>query len=180
MINYQLKRSKSLWIHLFFLIFFLVIISVEAGRKSFVRIFFPNGYSVTAELAVTDEERELGLMFRDKINPDQGMLFIFKEEGIYSFWMKNMNFPIDILWLDRGKRIVHIEDNVPACKEMPCPSYSPQVPACYVLELKAGSVEENKLKLSDRLEFIISQGADLHNFFLQNQKKTLNIYSKRK
>ena len=114
-----------------------------------------DGFSVTAELAETDEERALGLMFRQEINPDQGMLFIFKEEGIYPFWMKNMKFSIDILWLDRGKRIIHIEENIPPCPEEPCPTYSHQLPAAYVLELKAGSVAKNQLKLLDKLEFIL-------------------------
>ncbi len=125
----------------------------EEGR--FIRVFFPNGFSVVAELAVTDEERELGLMFRKEIFPDQGMLFIFEEQGYHSLWMKNMNFPLDILWLDEGKRIIHMECDVPPCKQSPCPSYSPQLPAAYVLELKAGSVKTNGLRLYDRLEFIL-------------------------
>jgi len=153
--NNQLKPPHSLPVLLLFLILCLIFISLEGGKKKYVRIFFPNGFSVTAELAETDEERALGLMFRQEINPDQGMLFIFKEEGIYPFWMKNMKFSIDILWLDRGKRIIHIEENVPPCPEEPCPTYSHQLPAAYVLELKAGSVAKNQLKLLDKLEFIL-------------------------
>lgn len=154
-INSQFRKLKSTLILLVYLIFCLVFLSAEAEQKRFVRVFFPNGFSITAELAVTDEQRQFGLMFREKINSDQGMLFIFKEKDSLSFWMKNMNFSLDILWLDREKRIVHIESNVPPCKESPCPSYSPQVPASYVLELKSGSVKKNQLKLYDKLEFIL-------------------------
>lgn len=136
------------------LAFFLVLLSLEARKEKFVKIFLPKGVSITAELAVSDEERQLGLMFRDKLNPDQGMLFVFKDENFHSFWMKNMKFPLDILWLDREKRIVHIERDVPPCKNPPCVSYSSKIPAIYVLEIKAGSVDENQLKLYDRLEFI--------------------------
>jgi uncharacterized membrane protein (UPF0127 family) len=125
--------------------------------KEFIKVFLPNGVSITAELAVTDEERQQGLMHREKIDSDQGMLFIFEEEDKHSFWMKNMKFSIDILWLDRDKRIVHIERKLPPCKSVPCPSYSPLIPAMYVLELKAGSADENHLKLDDKLEFILPQ-----------------------
>lgn len=149
----NLKRIRNVF--LFSLAFFLLLISPEIGKEKFVKIFFPNGVSITAELAVSDEERQRGLMFREKLNPDQGMLFVFKDENFHSFWMKNMKFPIDFLWLDREKRIVHIERNVPPCRKPPCVSYSSDMPAMYVLELKAGSVDENQLKLYDRLEFIL-------------------------
>lgn len=149
------SRQKSKSLILFVPIFSLIFISEILEEKRFAQIFFPNGFSVRAELAVTDEERQLGLMFRKKIFPDQGMLFVFEEQGYHSFWMRNVNFPLDILWLDEGKRIVHMECNVPPCKQTPCPSYSPHLPATYVLELKVGSVDENGLKLYDRLEFIL-------------------------
>jgi len=94
-------------------------------------------------------------MFREKILPEQGMLFIFEEEGFYSFWMKNTLISLDILWLDEEKRIVHIEHAVPPCQKDPCPSYTPRFPALYVLELASGAADQNKLKLYDRLEFIL-------------------------
>lgn len=137
------------------LVFFLVLCSAEEKDKKFIKIFSPSKVSITAELAVTDEERTRGLMFREIIHPDQGMLFIFDKEGIHGFWMKNMRFSIDILWLDKKKRIIHIERHVPPCKKEPCPSYYPTIPAKYVLELKAGHVDENQLKLYDRLEFFL-------------------------
>jgi uncharacterized membrane protein (UPF0127 family) len=134
---------------------FLLFCSGRAQRNKFIRVYFPDGFFVTAELAVTDEERQQGLMFREKINEDQAMLFIFEDEGIYSFWMKNMRFPIDILWLDGQKRIVHIEAEVPPCRSDPCPSYDPGVEALYVLELRSGCAARHGLKLYDRLNFIL-------------------------
>jgi len=120
-----------------------------------IRIFFPDGDTIFADLAKNEEDRMRGLMFRKTLNEDQGMLFVFVSEGLYSFWMKNMNFAIDILWLDRQRRIVHLEREVPPCEKEPCPSYAPALPAKYVLELKAGSIEKRKLKLYDRIEFIL-------------------------
>ncbi len=134
----------------------LVLVSAFLWAKvSNIRIFFPDGETIIADLVKTDEERSRGLMFRNTLNVDQGMLFVFEKEGLYSFWMKNMNFAIDILWLDRQKRIVHLEHNVPPCKKEPRPSYAPLVPAKYVLELKAGSIEQRKLKMYERIEFIL-------------------------
>lgn len=137
---------------------FLVLssfLSAQSTSKKFVKIYFPDGDSVTAELAVTTEERALGLMYRKRMGFDQGMLFIFGKEGLYSFWMKNMVIPLDFIWLDEEKRIVHIEQNVPPCKQEPCPNYTSKVPAMFFLELKAGSVGRRKLKVLDRLDFIL-------------------------
>lgn len=136
--------------------FFLALVlslNAQPAAQKFIKIYFPDDDSVSAELAVTPEERTRGLMFRKKIEFDQGMLFIFGEEGFYSFWMKNMLISLDFIWLDREKRIVHIEQNVPPCKQEPCPTYTSKVPAMYFLELRAGSVEKRKLKILDRLDF---------------------------
>ncbi len=128
-------------------------------RPRFVKVFLPDGASITAELAVTDAERMRGLMFRERINSDQGMLFVFEEESIHSFWMKNCTISLDMLWLDRERRIIHIEEDVSPCLTDPCPSYGPELPALYVLELKAGSARTHKLKVPDRIEFVLPERA---------------------
>jgi len=133
----------------------LIFCSAQPTKDKFIKIFLPDGKVITTELAVTDEERQRGLMFREKILPDQGMLFVFEQEDFYPFWMKNTLIALDILWLDKDRRIVHIERNVPPCKADPCPSYSPQRPGLYVLELAPGAADANKLKLFDRLEFVL-------------------------
>jgi hypothetical protein len=125
------------------------------GRDRFIKVFFPGGRFVTVELAVTDEERARGLMFRDKVLPEQGMLFVFEEEDLHSFWMKNTLVPLDMLWLGRDRRIIHIARNVPPCAAEPCPTYGPEIPALFVLELRAGQADILGLKLQDRLEFVL-------------------------
>ena len=146
------RKILVLWA--FFSVLFFIQ-DVQPASKKFVKIYFSDGDSVTAELAVTREERERGLMYRKKLGFDQGMLFVFKEEGFHSFWMKNMFIPLDFIWLDKEKRIVHIEQNVPPCKQDPCPVYTSKVPSMFFLELKAGSVEERNLKILDRLDFAL-------------------------
>lgn len=132
----------------------------QVAKGKFIMIFFPDGHAVVAELAVTETQRQQGLMFREELKEDQAMLFIFEVEGIYSFWMKNMKFALDILWLDKDKRIVHIEREVPPCPQDPCPSYTPLQAAQYVVELKSGWAKRHGLRLYDRLEFILSPNAD--------------------
>lgn len=124
-------------------------------RDKFIKVYRADGGSVTAELALTDAERARGLMNRQTILPDQGMLFVFDEEAIHSFWMKNTLIPLDMLWLDKDRRIIHIEPNVPPCRADPCPSYGPPRPASYVLELKGGMAAVFGLKVHDQLDFVL-------------------------
>jgi uncharacterized membrane protein (UPF0127 family) len=145
------------------LAFLTVYCSGQTGKNKFIKVYFADGYSATAELAVNDEERAQGLMFREKIDEDQAMLFLFEEEDIHSFWMKNMRFAIDILWLDGEKRIVHIEKRVPPCLKDPCPSYAPAAAASFVLEVQAGFVEKHGLRLYDRIEFVLPRVSEPRN-----------------
>lgn len=130
------------------------------SSKQFVQVFLPDGKEITAELAVTEEQRVRGLMFREEIKENQGMLFVMEEEGPHGFWMKNMRFSIDILWLNGEKRIVHVESHVPPCQSPPCPTYHSEIPSKYVLELKAGSVEKHNLELYEKIDFILPPDCD--------------------
>ncbi len=130
-----------------------MVAKVSAEERKTIRLYFPNGESVLAELALSGEERQRGLMFRDGMAPSQGMLFAFEEDATHSFWMKNMRFSIDMIWLDRERRIVYMAKRVPPCRKDPCPFYSPVLPARFVLELAAARSDELGLKPGDRLEF---------------------------
>jgi uncharacterized membrane protein (UPF0127 family) len=138
-----------------FLIGLAMCCMAKTPNEDYIQVFFPNGKIITAELALSDSKRARGLMDREKINPDQGMLFVFENAGVHSMWMKNMRIPLDFLWLDREQQIVHIEENIPPCERDPCPSYASKIPAMYVLELKAGIISENSLKLYDKVDFVL-------------------------
>ncbi|MCZ6779350.1 MAG: DUF192 domain-containing protein [Acidobacteria bacterium] len=114
-----------------------------------VRVAFPGGRVFLAEVADTPEGRARGLMYRDRLEPGTGMFFIFEEPGPYSFWMKNTRIPLDIVWLDRQGRVVHVERQVPPCVEDPCPTYSPRSPAIGVLEVRGGQADG--LRAGERL-----------------------------
>ncbi len=94
-------------------------------------------------------------MYRKSLPQDKGMLFVFEKEKIHPFWMKNMRFPLDIIWLDANKKIVDIYQNAQPCKET-CDSIIPKSAATFVLEVNAGFVEKNKIKVGDRFEFLPS------------------------
>jgi uncharacterized membrane protein (UPF0127 family) len=103
-----------------------------------------------AEIADNDAERKKGLMFRDHLGADQGMLFIFDSVGEYPFWMKNTKIPLDMIWLDQNLTVRSIRESVPPCLKDPCPMISPNAEALYVLELNAGEVKKLGLKVGDQ------------------------------
>jgi uncharacterized membrane protein (UPF0127 family) len=118
-----------------------------------VPLTLPSGKVLTVEVMVKDEDRAMGLMFRSALPADQGMLFIFDQSDFHGIWMKNCKFPIDILWLDDQKTIVHLEESVPPCKAEPCPVYQPLRKASYVVELNAGQARREKAVVGKGLEF---------------------------
>jgi uncharacterized protein len=117
------------------------------------RIVFPDGFAVTVEVVANDETRAQGLMFRDHLADDRGMIFFFPESGEYPFWMKNTLIPLDMIWIDEAHRIAHVKHNVQPCKADPCPSHPPNARAKYVLEVAAGVAAKHGLKAGDALRF---------------------------
>lgn len=106
-------------------------------------VHFDNGVSFDVELAKTSEEQGKGLMHRESMPENHGMLFIFGEEAVKTFWMKNTLMPLDMVFLDGDMVVVEIKSNVPPCAVDPCPTYASEKPAKYVLELNAGIAEKN-------------------------------------
>ena len=113
----------------------------------------PSGKELHAELMQTDEERARGLMFRDALPQDRALLFVFEDSSFHAFWMKNCRFPIDIVWLDSQRRVVHVAERVPACRRDPCPSYRPLRRALYVVEMNAGQAEREQVRVGAVIEF---------------------------
>ena len=109
------------------------------------------GQRYQVELAQDDATRARGLMFRDAMAADHGMLFIHDYTGPQAYWMKNTKIPLDILYFDEQRRLVSQQRDVPPCSAgNACPPYPSNKPARYVLELNAGQAE--KLGLQDGAE----------------------------
>ena len=103
----------------------------------------------SVETMRTDEERTRGLMFRRELAEGRGMFFVFDQEDIYPFWMKNMSFAIDILWLDKDQRVVFLQSDVPPCRTEACSVYTPSAKAMYVLEIPAGAAAKSGIRAGD-------------------------------
>ena len=109
------------------------------------------------ELAVEPEERIRGLSGRAALSPGTGMLFVYDIESRFRFWMREMEFPLDIVWIGAGCQVVDISVNVPPPEPgtslADLPRYSPGVPALYVLEINGGEAEALGLGVGDPVEF---------------------------
>ena len=115
------------------------------------------GQRYAVEIADDDAERARGLMFRDAMDADQGMLFIHESEQPLAYWMKNTRIALDILYFDGARKLVSQQRDVPPCTLGDrCPPYPSDAPARYVLELNAGQAQ--KLGLEDGAELRFGPG----------------------
>lgn len=129
------------------------ILNVCAGSNVKVIPLYIGQHKFNVEVADTPSKWTLGLMYREYIADDFGMLFVSNYEEHRSFWMKNCKVHLDILYLDRNKQVINIHYNVPPCKADPCPGYPSDRPAQYVLELRANRAKELKIKPGDHISF---------------------------
>lgn len=118
------------------------------------RIVMPNGMTIAAKVADTNETRTKGLSGVEQLDENSGMLFAFDTSGTYSMWMKDMKMPIDMVWLDEAGKVVHlaVQVPVPTAEQTELPTYVNDQPAKYVLELAAGEAEKAGIKEGDTLK----------------------------
>lgn len=116
-----------------------------------VTILMPKG-AIQVEVANTKASRELGLSGRPSIGDDEGLLFVFDKPGKYGFWMKDMNFPLDLIWINQNGLVVDIE------RKLTPGSYPStfinEVDASYVLEINAGLAEKFGLYLGSKVKIV--------------------------
>lgn len=102
------------------------------------------------ELAKTEYETQTGLMYRESMGEKQGMLFVFPESSIHSFYMKNTQIPLDIIFIDDSSQIASFQENTEPFNEK---GLSSKVPIKYVLEVNAGLTEKWSLEVGDRITY---------------------------
>ncbi len=123
-------------------------------------VILPSGKQIQLELAVTEQEKEQGLMDRISLAKDSGMLFVLGAPQKVSFWMKNTLIPLDILYLDEKGTVLDILTMSPCPKEEGrCPTYPSSSPASYGLEINAGEAKELGLKTGDHLQLVLHPNA---------------------
>ncbi len=109
------------------------------------------------ELAVTPDERNQGLSGHPPLADNEGMLFVFENEAKWVFWMKDMLFPLDMVWIDSRCTVVDVTENAP--KPEPgqglgdLPHFSPKTLAQYVLEVNAGTAQRTRISIGDQVTF---------------------------
>ena len=130
-----------------------LVAGAVAATPAVVPLTLPSGKVLQAEVMVSDADRAMGLMFRPSLPLDRGMIFVFETSDFHAIWMKNCKFPIDIVWLDEAKTVVHVAESVPPCKSDPCPSYVPMRRAAYVVELNAGQARREKAVVGAQVRF---------------------------
>ncbi|WP_319423407.1 DUF192 domain-containing protein [Pleurocapsa sp. FMAR1] len=108
------------------------------------------GKTIQLEVAQTPEQQAIGLMYRESLADDRGMLFPFAQERLASFWMKNVSISLDMIFLN-GNQIVSIAADVPPCKAEPCPIYGPGALVNKVIELRGGRAKELGIKAGDKI-----------------------------
>ncbi len=146
---------------LFLLLMALMLISGallfnSPGQTQVINVKFPSGVILKSEVADTPEKLLFGLAFRPSLPADEAMLYIFGESGPHRIWTKEFRFPVDIIWVDESKFIVHVERNVPPCSDDPCPRYGPPPnDARYILDANAGVIDQANIAVGDQVKFTL-------------------------
>ena len=144
-ISYGMKVLKiSIFIICLIALATLIFFSSYEEGPSYVKI---GDKVVYVDIADTSAKMAKGLSGRQSLNGDQGMLFVFTKPDFYIFWMKDMLFPIDIVWIDENFMVVYVEQRVEP--NTFSKTFTSKIKAFYVLELQAGFAEDNNLKVGD-------------------------------
>jgi uncharacterized membrane protein (UPF0127 family) len=119
-------------------------------------VTFPSGKEIETEVADTPEKLLFGLAFRDTLPPDWGMLYIFETSDRHRVRTKGFKFPVDIIWADESRHVVHVLAGAAPCAQDPCPLYGPPPEnARYVIETAAGFLEREHVDPGMELKFTL-------------------------
>ncbi|EKD33441.1 MAG: hypothetical protein ACD_76C00029G0006 [uncultured bacterium] len=145
-------QKSGLIVVILLIVAVISVIVVNTNDMEKISITFQNNAIINAEVAVDLKDQVIGLSGRESLDPDSGMLFVYESEDIRNFWMRGMNFPIDIIWI-KDDTVVGFEENVP----MPGNSdeiarVSSDVAVDMVLEVSAGFCAKNSLVVGDSLD----------------------------
>ncbi len=123
---------------------------------NYKKIVLPGGETVYAEVLIRQQDIMRGMMLRNALAPDRGLLFVHVKQGKYAYWMYNVRVPLDIIWMDKDRRIVEISANTPPCQETnskKCPQFGGTREAMFVLEIAGGMAEKYGLAVDQVLSF---------------------------
>lgn len=148
--TYNIKKSVFVVLAITAVIFFLYVGEHKKDFQESPRVCIGKNCFLV-EIADSPSEWEKGLMGRNFLDAQKGMLFIFDNEDKYDFWMKNTLIPLDILWADVDGKIISINRNAKPCEKDPCELYKPSAKAKYVLEINAGLTQKYGIKTGNTM-----------------------------
>lgn len=151
MIQYIYMSKNKLAILAIFIVVFLLIIVLLSNFTYKSRVVV-GGKIFSVEVVETSYFLEKGLSGHKPLLSNEGMFFVFEKPDKYGFWMKNMSFPIDIVWFTSDLRVNHIEKSV--SPETYPKVFTPETESLYVLEISAGQSDELNLKIGDQASFL--------------------------
>lgn len=112
------------------------------------------GFELNADIPIIGEQMSKGLAVKNQLKENEAMLFVFEKPGRHSFWMKDMKFPIDIIWLDSDGKVAHIEKNLQPCVSvLICTGYSPNIDSQYVLETASNFTQRHNISVGTDIDF---------------------------
>lgn len=133
------------------------LLAQQALPADTIALTLPSGRTVKAEVMVKPEDRAMGLMFRPSLPAGNVLLFVFDEADFHGIWMKNCRFPIDIVWLDEARKVVHVREGAPPCKAEPCTVHQPMRKASFVVEMNAGEARREKALVGALFSFDLTR-----------------------
>jgi uncharacterized membrane protein (UPF0127 family) len=147
----KIKSALNFGGAIFIIITTLVVIKFAKTSQNQAQKLKINNTTINIEIAKTSQEKAKGLCCRDSLSPNGGMLFVYDRPDYYAFWMKDTKIPLDIYWIDSGKQIIHIEENIlPSSYPK---AYVSKQAAQYVLETNAGFAKTHNIKVGDNVAF---------------------------
>lgn len=149
-------RRRAMWT-VAAIVLIVLIIGIIAYTRSGQRasVAIGNG-TFSARIAKTEASRAKGLAGVSSLDANQAMLFVFKTDGKWQIWMKDMKISIDIVWLDSAKKVVYVINNAPFSSGTDI-IYTPDADTRYVLELPAGTINNDMIHVGDAANFKISE-----------------------
>jgi hypothetical protein len=132
------------------------VMMFSGDKDEIIVVTFPSGTAIEAEVADTPEKQLFGLAFRESLPPDGGMLYIFDTSDRHKVRTKGFLFPVDVIWADESRHVVHLVERAQPCEKDPCPAYGPPPEnARYVIETEAGFIAREKLSTGVELKFTL-------------------------
>jgi uncharacterized protein len=111
-------------------------------------------FDLNADIPIISEQMSKGLAVKNQLKENEAMFFVFEKPGRYSFWMKDMKFPIDVFWLDSDGKVVYIKENMQPCiSTIICILYTPNTDSQYVLETVAGFTQRHNVSVGTNIDF---------------------------